>query len=539
MYERGGVYWFRRVVPEAARSAFGGRREVQVSLRTRSLAEARHRYHVHLKEFDRTLAQATGQPDPTIQPQSLSRTPSPEEIDAATRHWLRDRLHRQVMTSVMTGGAQSNSAEEAGMTSRRQDLALVSDMVRTVHLQGGSPQLATRWIAQAICEANGWSIGEGSPAEVYLLRMVARAQREFSQQALSEMDGDPVQVKDAAFAGDRYVLDQAMEASRPKGQPIRITALFEGYAAERKPKPATVKAWKRFIAELVTHLGHDDARAVKPDDIVAWKNKLLAGTTRSGAARSARTVRETYLASARAVFRWAVENRKLDRDPTDGIKVRGAEKARLRTEKGLTDAEAKTILRASLQTASSRLAPEHALARRWVPWLCAYTGARVNEITQLRAEDVAEIDGVWTIRITPEAGAVKNNKARIVPLHDHLIEQGFVEVAKKSKGPLFYDPVRHRGGSDGNPQFKKVGERLAAWVRELGITDKEVAPNHGWRHRFKTVARRAKIDPETRDAIQGHKPRTEGEEYGDTPVSVLADAIKLIPRIELSAPGAA
>ncbi len=538
LYERGGVYWFRRAVPEAARGAFGGRLEVQISLRTRTLSEARHRLNAHLKDFDQRLAQSTGRPDPTLSPASLSTHLEPVEIDAAVRLWLRDRLHREAITGVTTGGSLSVSPEEVGATSRRQDLALSSDIIKLVHLQGGDAQLNTRWIAQAICEANGWFIGKGSPTETYLLRMVGRAQREFSQQAISEMNGDPVQVGEAVFAGDQYLLDQKREAKRPSGPPVRITALFTGYAAERKPKPATVKAWKRLIGELVAHLGHDDARKVTPHDIVDWKDKLLAGTTRSGTPRSARTVRETYLASARAVFRWAVENRKLDRDPTAGIKVRGAEKPRLRTEKGLTNAEATTILAAAQNVSSSRRSAEHALARRWVPWLCAYTGARVNEITQLRAEDVAKVDEVWTIRITPEAGAVKNNRARVVPLHAHLIEQGFIKLVEKKQGPLFYDPVRHRGGSEGNPQFKKVGERLAAWVRELGVDDPEVAPNHGWRHRFKTVARSVGMDPETRDAIQGHRPRTEGEEYGEIPVAVLARAIEMLPRYDTSPPKA-
>ncbi|MEC5293197.1 hypothetical protein, partial [Aurantimonas sp. C2-3-R2] len=33
-------------------------------------------------------------------------------------------------------------------------------------------------------------------------------------------------------------------------------------------------------------------------------------------------------------------------------------------------------------------------SRRWVPWICAYTGARVNEITQLRRQDIKQIDGI-------------------------------------------------------------------------------------------------------------------------------------------------
>jgi hypothetical protein len=47
---------------------------------------------------------------------------------------------------------------------------------------------------------------------------------------------------------------------------------------------------------------------------------------------------------------------------------------------------------------------------------------------------------------------------------------------------------------------------------------------------FKTLARRAGIAPEVRDALQGHAPRSEGEAYGEWPIEALADAIERIPR---------
>jgi integrase len=47
------------------------------------------------------------------------------------------------------------------------------------------------------------------------------------------------------------------------------------------------------------------------------------------------------------------------------------------------------------------------------PWICAYTGARVNEITQLRANDVVNVDGIDCIRITSEAGTVKTLRERV------------------------------------------------------------------------------------------------------------------------------
>jgi integrase len=82
-------------------------------------------------------------------------------------------------------------------------------------------------------------------------------------------------------------------------------------------------------------------------------------------------------------------------------------------------------------------------ARRWVPWLCAYTGARVGELTQLRACDIERRPFGPVMRITPDAGTVKTDEARTVPLHQHLIEMGLLDyvaaVARLGKqAPLFY-----------------------------------------------------------------------------------------------------
>ena len=123
--------------------------------------------------------------------------------------------------------------------------------------------------------------------------------------------------------------------------------------------------------------------------------------------------------------------------------------------------------------------------------------------------------------------------AREVPLHPHLIEQGFLTAVAGRRGPLFYDPSKHRGGTAGNPQCKKVAERLARWVGELGITDKELLPNHGWRHRFKRVARSVRMDHEARDNIQGHAARTEGDKYGGTGITFRYEEICKLPRYQI------
>ena len=129
---------------------------------------------------------------------------------------------------------------------------------------------------------------------------------------------------------------------------------------------------------------------------------------------------------------------------------------------------------------------------------------------------------MWQLRITPAAGAVKGGKARDVPLNPHLAEQGLIEfVLGCAEGPLFYDAERPRGGSAFNPPYQKVGARLARWVREIGVDDPHVDPNHGWRHLFKTVARRVRMRDEVRDGIAGHAPRTVGEAYGAMPLEAI------------------
>jgi integrase len=206
---------------------------------------------------------------------------------------------------------------------------------------------------------------------------------------------------------------------------------------------------------------------------------------------------------------------------------------------GFDDREAHTILAAALAPQNERMTEENAAARRWVPWLCAYTGARVNEITQLRACDVIEKDGIPCVHIRPEAGTVKTAKERTVPLHPHLLKMEFVEWAHRKKGdaPLFYAVERQRKKDRKNPTYTSVGNKLADWVRNrLQIKNPKVAPNHGWRHRFKTEGRRAKMLWPVLDAIQGHAPRTDGEDYGEVSPDVMLPEILKYPWYEIEAP---
>ena len=230
--------------------------------------------------------------------------------------------------------------------------------------------------------------------------------------------------------------------------------------------------------------------------------------------------------------------RKLSSNPFKGVAVTQPRKVRTRETDEFSPAEAKLILNASLEFEKMSERPFDA-ARRWVPWLCAYTGARAGEITQLRGKDVVKEEGIWVLKITPDAGTVKTKEPRTVPLHEHLIEQGIIDfVSTKNGGPLFYSEqtsskeIKDDPTNPSRPRSVKTRERLADWVRTLGVTDKAIRPNHAWRHTFKRRAARAGIEARVRDAICGHSPRTVADQYETPSVADMAEALKKFPRYD-------
>ncbi|MCJ2134032.1 site-specific integrase, partial [Methylobacterium sp. J-026] len=186
-----------------------------------------------------------------------------------------------------------------------------------------------------------------------------------------------------------------------------------------------------------------------------------------------------------------------------------------------SDAEASLILGAA--------AAERDPIYRWVPWLCAYTGARVHEICQLRREDVVERDGIRCLYFTPEAGSLKTRSSeRFVPLHPALIEAGFCTFAEGIRsGPLFPGLKPDRFGSRGGNGTKLLGR----WVRRLGIDNPRLQPNHAWRHRMKTLFRRWEVAADLGRAILGHAAADVSDTYGDMEIRALNREILKLPAV--------
>jgi integrase len=305
--------------------------------------------------------------------------------------------------------------------------------------------------------------------------------------------------------------------------------LFEAWVVERKPARSSVESWRYVFAEMMRHFKDRSAGSITADEAQDWMRSLTGK-------RSPSTVRKNWITASKTVFGWALEHKRVPRNPFELVKITVPKRQRLRETQAFLPDEWRAVLRASLAVTDVDT-PDNA-ARRWVPWLCAYTGARPGEMTQLRGADVIERDGIHGLRITPDAGTVKNKKTRVVPIHEHLIEQGFLAFVKKhGAGPMFYRVAKQDGGNDPlnakKPRYAQARQRLADWVRDLGISDPELLPNHGWRHTFKQIADRAGISERMSDYITGHAHKSAGAGYGAPILSDMAEALKRFPRYEI------
>lgn len=515
--DKSSMFWFRKRVPDEIRAIIG-KREEKVSLRTRDPAEAKIAHARVAAEVEARWAQLRRGVITVSQKQAVA---------------MAGEIYRE-----MVEAHEDNPGEPREWTARLlMDWAFLRPEKVTVHKMGKDAEATDRMmelmrvnrhgrIVEQYLDRRGFRVDDES-----LLRIkeatnatIMQAREHLLRNAEGDYRPDPDADRFPELDIGKTPQGEAGKALPGQRSPLDV---FDSYANESKLTPATIKRWRPIVARVQEE--HPRLSDITPAWCIAWKDELV------GSGLNNNTIKDGYLASMRSLCNWAVSNREIASNPFKGITIKGTKPPKMR-QKGFFDSEVNVILRATLDPAPRRFSPQHAAARRWAPWLCAYLGARIGEVSQLRGEDIKQMEGVWLVWITPDAGSTKNESARYVAVHPHLIEQGFLDFVRRSgAGPLFYDPRRSRGGSRANPQSRKIGERLASWVRKLGVDDPNILPNHAWRHRFKTVARKVTMDVGTRDYMQGHVPVTEGEAYGDFPPSVLLHEISKLPRIEVGA----
>ena len=358
------------------------------------------------------------------------------------------------------------------------------------------------------------------PSRIALLREIGRTQllgtHRLKQICGGDFSPDPHLARFPPFQG---------------GEKVDVAELFTRWKTHHadKVEPSTIRRYTPTLNSLAAFLARKDVRKIDEDDIWAW-----AEHRRDVDGIAARTINRNDLVAASSMFAFAASRggkRLITANPVKGVKL-DAPKARKLRERSFRAAEIKAILTLARNAEIKRSYPKASASRRWVPWICAYLGARVQEPCWLEKKHFRTEDGIWVV----EFPQTKDGNARVVPVHDALIDEGlmaFVETAPD--GLLFIDDKPRKGAQDRSIQEVRASE-LANWVRKNVDLGEGVDPNHGWRHTWISIASSdsVAISKRHQNAINGHnKNKDASDGYCAFPVRELKLALDKFPRYSL------
>ena len=191
---------------------------------------------------------------------------------------------------------------------------------------------------------------------------------------------------------------------------------------------------------------------------------------------SVTTVR-LYVERITALFDFAIKEQHTDYNPYSGLKPK-------RTTR--PDQERKQFTSSDL---AALFSPKHFQpepgkpSRSWIPIIAVYTGMRLEEICQLRTQDIQHPNGIPCLDINDYGNKKLKNKTavRTIPIHSNLIKLGFINFASKQQGRLFPELIKANG---------KRGHHFSKWFRryreQCGVTEPGKT-FHSFRHTVATA----------------------------------------------------
>ena len=150
-------------------------------------------------------------------------------------------------------------------------------------------------------------------------------------------------------------------------------------------------------------------------EVLKWKQ------ARTAEGRSQKTVADG-IGTCRSVINWGIKNGLLPKDnPFAGTAPR-VSAAGPPPRIGYSDAQAAALLTDARKERGWI---------RWFPWVLAFTGARIEEVAELRRCDIRQEAGVWIIGLKPST--TRRGKTahaqRMIPVHPALEAEGLLAYA--------------------------------------------------------------------------------------------------------------
>jgi excisionase family DNA binding protein len=310
--------------------------------------------------------------------------------------------------------------------------------------------------------------------------------------------------------------------STDPGEPDRpaVEGLPAGYSVSRVAELLGVKPDSVSPLLKRRHLpaaGNGKARRLPRQTVEA----LLADRTRGC---SPETVNH-YVRAVRSFLRWLVKNRRLSRNPLDGLEVVRADADRRRLRRELTVEELGRLL-AAARASREAFRGLDGEARFHLYALAAGTGFRAGGLDSLTPECFG-LEGRFPVVVLPVRGD-KSKKGKMQPLP--------ADVADLLRSWL-------DGKPEGKPLWpgtwasaRRAAEMLRRDLAAAGVPYTVQGPDgpmhadfHALRHTYLTLGGRAGIDLRTLQKLAGHSTSTLTEKYTHVRLHDEAGAVERLP----------
>jgi len=513
---RTGIYYIRRGVPAELKEQLGS--VYKLSLRTKDPAEAKSRFIIALAKCDRLFSETRARlQSPPIT--ELSREEASRYADA----WLAQELD------------EDEDYRVEGMSPSER--ACLQESVDIVDI-GGTDALAHADITIVEFDVDDFilthnlGVPKGSSAYRQLAYSFLKASVRLNGFIAQRQRGEPVDTPSISDINRSNITTPSNTET--------LSTVYEGYKREIKPtakaKSEMDKAIRRF-----TQFHRDLAVSViERRQVSAFKDGLLKLPSRPKKAIRDMPILDVIelmegdtttprlkpssvkkdISVIHAVLEWAVDNGYIDNNPASRIKVR-ADKRAVEQRLPYSSDDLQVIFNSPVFTEGFRPDGGAGEAAYWLPLLALYTGARLDELGQLRVKDVRNEDGIWHIDINTDGDDKKLktlSSKRKVPLHENILTKGFTDYLNslKQDGMLFPElKADTKGKLTGN--WSKWWGRYA---RQIEVhSERKVF--HSFRHTFVDACREAGIQEEVRDALTGHSSGGVGRSYGSGVLSLM------------------
>jgi len=219
-----------------------------------------------------------------------------------------------------------------------------------------------------------------------------------------------------------------------------------------------------------------------------------------------------HLGNLSSFMIWCVNNGYCNTNPFTGMKIKQKKSPRDERDR-FSEKEIKEIFSKQNYLHLTKVEKD-SYSKYWVPLIGCFTGMRCGEICSLYLDNVKEIKGNhrnkrWCFDILEEPNRpdkkLKNQSSRrIVPIHDTLIDLGFIDFIKLLKK----DPERKR-------VFEELEYREGTYIRSISrfwnnrylpLLGIKTGKNgfHSFRHSFIDTLKQLGVEPHFINELVGH-----------------------------------